>query len=131
MCCIPYVDVVTLPRASKYPNYCSFISYHLIYITGNPLPSVSLMADLAPTPDYPETSNDRVQDSINHVLERALTETLLHGKPSITLKQRPKGAGFFINPTTAALEMSEPDADTYKTYSFPGKDAHEAWRFSM
>ncbi|BDD58685.1 hypothetical protein MAP00_003943 [Monascus purpureus] len=75
--------------------------------------------------------NERAQEFIHRILDTALNEIIAHGVPAITLKQRPTGARFFINPTNGALEPSGTEADTYTTYSFPGKDAYEAWRFTI
>lgn len=51
------------------------------------------------------------------------------GQPSITLKRRSKKAPFFINPDNGALETSQEETST--TYAWPGKNAYEAWKFSM
>lgn len=50
------------------------------------------------------------------------------GRPSITLKQRSKGGCYSINPSSGALEAAGQGVHT--TYSWPGKNVHEAWKFS-
>ncbi|KAL2863489.1 putative meiosis-specific topoisomerase Spo11 [Aspergillus lucknowensis] len=53
------------------------------------------------------------------------------GQPAITLKRRTNNATniFYIDPSTGALESEE--AGTEVTYTWPGKDGYEAWRFSV
>ena len=51
------------------------------------------------------------------------------GHPTITLKRRSRKSGYYINLNNGALKANE--TDTYVSYTWPGKDAHEAWRFSM
>ncbi|KAI9933337.1 hypothetical protein MW887_007810 [Aspergillus wentii] len=71
-----------------------------------------------------------VQNYIDDTLAAALDEmTSPEGHPSITLKRRSKQASFFINPDNGALETTETENQT--TYTWPGQDAHEAWRFTI
>ena len=75
-------------------------------------------------------SQSQVQDYINNTLAAALDElSSPQGRPAIVLKRRSKKTPFFINPSNGALETHETEACI--TYAWPGKDAHEAWRFSM
>ena len=69
--------------------------------------------------------------SIRQTLERVLIVVLNCGEPSMFLRRRPTKARFFVNPDTGALEADEAGSGTERTYRFPGKDVHEAWRFSM
>lgn len=62
---------------------------------------------------------------------------LLHGLSSspaealsISLKCRAKQTAAIINPITGALEAST-RIETHRTFFWPGKTAHEAWKFSM
>lgn len=72
---------------------------------------------------------DRVQDYIETITIAALNELRSpNGNPSITLIRRPRKKLFFINPTNGALETNE--TETSISYTWPGKDAYEAWRFS-
>ena len=72
---------------------------------------------------------DRVRNYIEAITVTALDELRsANGNPSITLIRRPKKALFFINPTNGALETNE--TETSISYTWPGKDAYEAWRFS-
>ena len=101
------------------------------------------MADLSGTENrhlskpLPERDNNDnqipskdIKTSIHDIVKTALDETLLYKEPTITLKQRPKGTKFTVNSTSGALEANESATDSFRTYSFPGNTAHEAWRFS-
>lgn len=74
--------------------------------------------------------NHSVQVYIDTTIAATVRELLLspNGHPSITLKRRPKNALFFINPGNGALDANTRGTTT--TYSWPGKDAYEAWKFS-
>ena len=75
-------------------------------------------------------SQSQVQDYIDNTLAAALDElSSPQGRPAIVLKRRSKKMPFFINPSNGALETNE--TETCIIYTWPGKDAHEAWRFSM
>lgn len=75
-------------------------------------------------------SQSQVQGYINNTLAATLEElSSPQGRPAIVLKRRSKMTPFFINPNNGALETNE--TETRITYTWPGKNAHEAWRFSM
>jgi meiotic recombination protein SPO11 len=88
------------------------------------------MADAQSAQFHPnDQAKDRVQDYIDASAVAAFEEmSSPDGHPSITLKRRSKQSSLFINPANGALETS--GQETSATYSWPGKDAHEAWRFS-
>lgn len=76
-----------------------------------------------------EQAKCRVRDYIDTVAGAAFQElSSPNGCPSVTLKRRPKRTSLFINPATGTLDDSGQEAS--KTYSWPGKDAYEAWKFS-
>lgn len=73
----------------------------------------------------------RVRNYIDSVFAALLDELMLSdgGKPALTLKKRSQSAtGYFINSASGALETTA--SETSVTLSWPGKDVHEAWRFS-
>lgn len=94
-----------------------------------------LMADTLEITDSPISRDDQppqsqVQDYIDSTLTAVLAELdSPDGNPAITLKQRYKKGAFFINSDNGALETS--DIETQVSYTWPGKDRHEAWKFSM
>lgn len=75
--------------------------------------------------------------SVRAYIDSTLT-ALLHelslppseGQPSVTLRRRKNPAGYTINSQSGALEAVQPVV-SYRTYSWPGNSAFEAWRFSM
>src|SRR4051794_19616269 len=72
----------------------------------------------------------RVLTYIENTLDRVLQAIQLrpHGQPSITLK-RIKDVKVSISPITRQVERQVVDRNI--TYSFPGKNNDEAWRFGM
>jgi hypothetical protein len=88
-----------------------------------------------PTIDNLEIDDGRdpsVQEFIDNTLAaliHELSRSPADANISITLKRRASPVACIINPTTGALEAS-PRIDTYRKYSWPGKTAHEAWKFS-
>lgn len=86
------------------------------------------------TTEYPiqhhvQASQSQIQDYIDSTLAAILDDlSSPDGRPAIMLKRRSKKARFFINPSNGALETDH--VETHITYTWPGKDAHEAWRFS-
>lgn len=79
---------------------------------------------------HDQTSQSQVQDYIDNTLAAVLGQlSFPDGRPALTLKQRLKKAPFFINSSNGALETNE--TETQISYTWPGEDAHEAWRFSM
>lgn len=81
------------------------------------------------TVHHAETPKDQVQNYIDATLAALLDElSSPDGCPTITLKRRSQKSRFFINPSNKALEASE--NEMHISYTWPGKDAHEAWRFS-
>lgn len=76
-----------------------------------------------------QTAKDQVQRYIDNTLTVLLDElSSPDGHPTITLKRRSRTSGFYIHPDNGALKASE--TDKHVSYTWPGKDAHEAWRFS-
>ncbi|RAH85094.1 meiotic recombination protein spo11 [Aspergillus japonicus CBS 114.51] len=78
-----------------------------------------------------EQNHSRVKDYITNTLSNLLTELCSpDGHPSITVKPRSTKVSIrFINPQTGALETHVSEACT--TYTWPGKDCYEAWRFTV
>lgn len=75
--------------------------------------------------------NKYLEDTLETVLNQlALSEDDQNQDATITLKRRAANATtlFRIDPSTGALGSIR--AETAVTYSFPGKDGYEAWRFS-
>ncbi|KUM65516.1 hypothetical protein ACN42_g1551 [Penicillium freii] len=73
-----------------------------------------------------------VQEFIDNTLAaliHGLSQSPVEAHISITLKRRASPMACIINPITGALEAS-PRVETHRKYSWPGKTAHEAWKFS-
>jgi len=84
----------------------------------------------SPTSHHDQNPQSKVQDYIGNTLAAALAELdSPDGNPAITLRRRYKKGAFFINHGNGALETSE--TETQISYTWPGRDKHEAWRFSM
>ncbi|PWY79603.1 meiotic recombination protein spo11 [Aspergillus heteromorphus CBS 117.55] len=79
----------------------------------------------------------QIQAYIHETLSTALDElSSPDGQPCITLKQRAKKtSSLFINPKTKALEAKtterESRSTTTTTYTWPGADVTEAWKFTV
>ncbi|KAJ5360221.1 Winged helix-turn-helix transcription repressor DNA-binding [Penicillium concentricum] len=74
-----------------------------------------------------------VQEFINNTLAsliHGLSQSPAEANLSITLKRRASPIACIINPITGALEAS-PRVETHRKYSWPGKTAHEAWKFTV
>ncbi|KAE8416354.1 meiotic recombination protein spo11 [Aspergillus pseudocaelatus] len=72
----------------------------------------------------------QVKRYINETLASALDElSTPDGRPAITLKRSSRNVSLFINPTSRALESN--GTDTYITYSWPGANTFEAWKFTV
>ncbi|OJJ95504.1 hypothetical protein ASPACDRAFT_47860 [Aspergillus aculeatus ATCC 16872] len=86
-------------------------------------------ASPSPTEEHNQV---RVKDYITNTLSNLLTELgSPDGHPSITLKTRStKVSTRFINPETGALETHAASAVS-TTYTWPGKDCYEAWKFTV
>lgn len=77
------------------------------------------------------------QASVRTFIESTLTD-LVHqlslppdqAQPSITLRCRATPTSCFVNRVSGALEARR-DADTSRTYTWPGDSAYESWKFSM
>ncbi|KAJ5536575.1 Winged helix-turn-helix transcription repressor DNA-binding [Penicillium frequentans] len=86
---------------------------------------------------HPSMTGDAGESSVRTYIDNTLT-TLLHelslppseGQPSVTLRRRKNPAGYKVNPQNGALEAIEPVV-SYRTYSWPGNSAFEAWRFTI
>ncbi|PLN75137.1 DNA topoisomerase IV, alpha subunit [Aspergillus taichungensis] len=73
---------------------------------------------------------ERVQQYIDDTLAGLLNAmTDANGSPSITLRRRSGNVAFHINLNSGALETT--DTGSLLTYSWPGKDCFEAWRFTI
>jgi meiotic recombination protein SPO11 len=76
-----------------------------------------------------QSQKDRVQSFIDNTLMEILDELRTpDGRPTLTLKRRSRGAPFSINPENLALETEE--KETRSCYTWPGRNAYEAWKFS-
>ncbi|KAL4959861.1 putative meiosis-specific topoisomerase Spo11 [Aspergillus stella-maris] len=84
----------------------------------------------APFNNTSTTPRARVQKYLDDTLETALTQLSLAEDITITLKRRAVNATttYRLDPSTGALQSGQ--SETTITYSFPGKDAYEAWRFT-
>ncbi|CAI7610648.1 unnamed protein product [Penicillium palitans] len=74
-----------------------------------------------------------VQEFIDNTLAaliHGLSQSPAEANISITLKRRVSPLACIINPITGALEAS-PRVETHRKYSWPGKTAHEAWKFTV
>ncbi|KAJ5534002.1 Winged helix-turn-helix transcription repressor DNA-binding [Penicillium freii] len=74
-----------------------------------------------------------VQEFIDNTLAaliHGLSQSPVEAHISITLKRRASPMACIINPITGALEAS-PRVETHRKYSWPGKTAHEAWKFTV
>ncbi|KAL4793353.1 Spo11/DNA topoisomerase VI subunit A [Aspergillus venezuelensis] len=93
----------------------------------NPPPSTPF----APSNNTSATPKARVQKYLDDTLETALTQLSLAEDITITLKRRTVNATttYRLDPSTGALQSGQ--SETTITYSFPGKDAYEAWRFTI
>ncbi|KAI2711866.1 hypothetical protein CBS147332_5502 [Penicillium roqueforti] len=69
-------------------------------------------------------------DNTLAALIHGLSQSPAEASISITLKRRASPIACIINPTNGALEAS-PRVETYRKYSWPGKTAHEAWKFTV
>jgi meiotic recombination protein SPO11 len=73
-----------------------------------------------------------VRSYIDSVLIDLLNQLSLfpsEGQPSITLRCQPRAETCVVNPRNGALEAGRND-DAYRSYSWPGRTAHESWKFS-
>lgn len=76
-----------------------------------------------------KNTRDYVRNYIDSTLVAVLDElSSPDGHPTITLKRRSRKSGYYISPRNGALKAKE--TDKYVSYMWPGKDAHEVWRFS-
>ncbi|KAJ5955268.1 Winged helix-turn-helix transcription repressor DNA-binding [Penicillium viridicatum] len=74
-----------------------------------------------------------VQEFIDNTLAaliHGLSQSPVEAHISITLKRRASPMACIINPITGALEAG-PRVETHRKYSWPGKTAHEAWKFTV
>ncbi|OQD65944.1 hypothetical protein PENPOL_c005G00038 [Penicillium polonicum] len=74
-----------------------------------------------------------VQEFIDNTLAaliHGLSQSPVEAHISITLKRRASPMACIINPITGALEAS-PRVESHRKYSWPGKTAHEAWKFTV
>lgn len=75
-------------------------------------------------------STSKVRRYLNGTLAAILRElSSPDGRPSITFRRRYHNASFLINPITRALEA--PETTSQITYTWPGTDAYEAWKYSQ
>ncbi|KAJ5672696.1 Winged helix-turn-helix transcription repressor DNA-binding [Penicillium longicatenatum] len=89
---------------------------------------------IAPSLSVPEsTEGTLVRAYIDNTLAALLHELSLprsEGQPSVTLRRRTSSARYAINQQSRALEAVQPVV-SYRTYSWPGNSAVEAWRFTV
>ncbi|KAL6232867.1 hypothetical protein BDW75DRAFT_246878 [Aspergillus navahoensis] len=94
--------------------------------------------DTGPLLKPPLTPSLRVQKYLEDTLSTVLTQLTLpnldegEGDAAITLKRRATNSNntaFRIDASTGALQALR--AERTVTYSFPGKDGYEAWRFAV
>ncbi|CAP98697.1 Pc22g14090 [Penicillium rubens Wisconsin 54-1255] len=78
----------------------------------------------------PDPSVQQFIDNTLAALVNELSRSPAEANISITLKRRASPIACIVNPTTGALEAS-PRIDTYRKYSWPGKTAYEAWKFTV
>ncbi|KAJ5199280.1 Winged helix-turn-helix transcription repressor DNA-binding [Penicillium cf. griseofulvum] len=94
------------------------------------------MAMVEPTIGTLENDDGRdpsVQEFINNTLTaimQGLSQSPAEANISITLKRRASPTACIINPISGALEASS-KVETHRKYSWPGKTAHEAWKFTV
>jgi meiotic recombination protein SPO11 len=95
------------------------------------------MAQAQPSNPQPLEVDDGQDPSVQEYIDTTLM-ALVHeltlppseARLSVVLKRRANPTSCIINPLTGALEAS-PRFDASRTYSWPGKTAYEAWKFSM
>lgn len=120
-CLLPCGTFLAFYSISHFPMENSQSSH----ISGNPSPSISTVSH-----NHKPKPEENVHEFINNALASMLGELAKpDGRPSITLKQRSKRGCYSVNPSSGALEAAGQDVHT--TYSWPGKNVHEAWKFSM
>ncbi|KAJ5831907.1 hypothetical protein N7474_000218 [Penicillium riverlandense] len=85
----------------------------------------------------PHLTSHSPEASVREYIDTTLTG-LLHqlslppadSRPAISLKRRPSPASCTINPSNRALEETA-GAQVRRSYSWPGRTAYEAWRFTV
>lgn len=98
------------------------------------LPKATPMAMGEQSSIYHLEIDDGRDPSVREYIDNTLTALLggLSSSPpkalSISLKCRAKRTTAIINPLSGALE-ARPSVETHRTYFWPGKTAHEAWKF--
>ncbi|KAH3200411.1 hypothetical protein KXV92_009426 [Aspergillus fumigatus] len=76
-----------------------------------------------------QSQKERVQTFIDNILIEILDELRTpDGRPTLTLKRRSRGVPRSINPKNLALESEE--KEILSSYSWPGTNAYEAWKFT-
>ncbi|KAJ5381543.1 uncharacterized protein N7496_003971, partial [Penicillium cataractarum] len=73
-----------------------------------------------------------VRNYIDNVLIDLLNQLTLspsEGQPSITLRCKSRSATCMINSHNGALEAGR-NEDAFRSYSWPGRTAHESWKFT-
>ncbi|KMK59162.1 meiotic recombination protein spo11 [Aspergillus fumigatus Z5] len=76
-----------------------------------------------------QSQKERVQTFIDNILIEILDELRTpDGRPTLTLKRRSRGVPRSINPESLALESEE--KEILSSYSWPGTNAYEAWKFT-
>ncbi|KAE8144853.1 meiotic recombination protein spo11 [Aspergillus avenaceus] len=84
-------------------------------------------AEGSPTlPHTPGIIQKYIEETLATVLEELSTSD---GRPSISLRRRSKKPTLLINPMNGALEGNGPESRLI--YSWPGKSAYEAWKFTV
>lgn len=104
------------------------------YGPSHSVPHTSTLPQLYSVPRPTSMELPDPTEKVRQYIDEALRATVRElsspdGRPSITIRRRyHKHSTFFVDPDTQALEATE--SNTQVTYSWPGKDVHEAWRFS-
>ncbi|KAH3460656.1 hypothetical protein KXX05_002690 [Aspergillus fumigatus] len=76
-----------------------------------------------------QSQKERVQTFIDNILIEILDELRTPDRrPTLTLKRRSRGVPRSINPENLALESEE--KEILSSYSWPGTNAYEAWKFT-
>ncbi|KAI9041689.1 putative meiosis-specific topoisomerase Spo11 [Aspergillus affinis] len=86
---------------------------------------------MAPLHQGDPAPKDPVQNYIATTISAVLQElSSPNGRPAISINQKPQKKSCYINTVTGALETDDSQTRTIN-YTWPGKDAHEAWKFSI
>ncbi|KAL3459844.1 meiotic recombination protein spo11 [Aspergillus heterothallicus] len=80
--------------------------------------------------DLPEAVRQYIEKTLSELIDQVcIAED--EGQPSITIQRRPVTASSTFRFDASSGALVSDDAGTEVTYAWPGKDAYEAWRFSI